>query len=232
MTPPTGRGSATEGALRPGSFAALVAATPASRDRHADLVRLFAISAVVLGHWLAVVIVLRDGRLVGQNALALLPWAHWATWVFQVMPLFFLVGGYANAASWRSRRERGWNGAFWVRSRALRLLRPTTLFVAVVTVGAFVARVLGVDPRLVDAAAWAAGIALWFWSTCASSRSPPSITPPTSGGVRRCPPRSSPALPSSTWPTSGWGCRWWARSTSRWSGSACTSSVSLGGTAP
>ncbi|KWX03887.1 hypothetical protein TH66_12680 [Carbonactinospora thermoautotrophica] len=140
----------------------MVAATPASRDRHADLVRLFAISAVVLGHWLAVVIVLRDGRLVGQNALALLPWAHWATWVFQVMPLFFLVGGYANAASWRSRRERGWNGAFWVRSRALRLLRPTTLFVAVVTVGAFVARVLGVDPRLVDAAAWAAGIALWF----------------------------------------------------------------------
>ena len=29
------------------------------------------------------------------------------TWVIQVMPVFFMVGGYANALSWRSARRRG-----------------------------------------------------------------------------------------------------------------------------
>ena len=29
-----------------------------------------------------------------------LPWTQWLTLFFQVMPLIFLAGGYANAGSW------------------------------------------------------------------------------------------------------------------------------------
>src|SRR3712207_8362855 len=53
----------------------------------------------------------------------------------QVMPVVFLVGGYANAASWTSHRGRGGSGAAWVRARALRLLRPAAPFLTVLFSG-------------------------------------------------------------------------------------------------
>jgi hypothetical protein len=28
-------------------------------------------------------------------------WTRWMTWIFQVMPVFFLVGGYSNGISWQ-----------------------------------------------------------------------------------------------------------------------------------
>jgi hypothetical protein len=45
----------------------LAAATPASRDRYVDFLRAFAIVMVVVGHWLAVMITFRDGRLAGST---------------------------------------------------------------------------------------------------------------------------------------------------------------------
>jgi hypothetical protein len=80
--------------------------TPAHRDRHVDLLRAIAIVIVVVGHWLAVH-VSYDGTLRGDSVLALVPWTRPLTWLFQVMPVFFLVGGFANVASLASHRERG-----------------------------------------------------------------------------------------------------------------------------
>lgn len=58
---------------------------------------------MALGHWLVTVISYdQRGRPVGHSALEDLAWARPATWLVQVMPIFFLVGGYANAASLRS----------------------------------------------------------------------------------------------------------------------------------
>jgi hypothetical protein len=102
---------------------AVVAATPAHRDRYVDLLRAAAILAVVTGHGLTAAVIVQDGRLSGINALEVLPWARPLTWLFQVMPVFFLVGGYANAASWSSHQRRGGAGVSWVRSRMFRLLR-------------------------------------------------------------------------------------------------------------
>ena len=51
-------------------------------------------------------------------------WTHPLTWVFQVMPIFFLVGGYSNALSWRSARRRGEGYASWLRTRLRRLGIP------------------------------------------------------------------------------------------------------------
>src|SRR5918998_6791373 len=75
------------------------APTAPVRDRYVDLVRVAAVVAVILGHWFVIAITVRNGRLGGQNVLAVLPWTHGLTWVFQVVPLFFFVGGYANAVS-------------------------------------------------------------------------------------------------------------------------------------
>ena len=40
-----------------------------------------------------------DGSIAGRNALELAPPMSWITWIFQVMPLFFVVGGFSSAVS-------------------------------------------------------------------------------------------------------------------------------------
>ena len=93
----------------------------AGRNRYVDLVRLAAIVVVVVGHWLVTTIVLVDGRLVGQSALAVVGYARWLTLLLQVMPMFFLAGGYAAAAAWPSWRARGGGWAGWTHNRIVRL---------------------------------------------------------------------------------------------------------------
>jgi hypothetical protein len=78
------------------------------------------------------------------------------------MPVFFLVGGYANAASLTSHRRRGGDATTWLLVRADRLLRPTTAFIVALAAAAMVARILGGDPALVGTATWLASIPLWF----------------------------------------------------------------------
>lgn len=140
----------------------LAAETPADRNRYVDLLRLVAIGMVVVGHWLAVVITTTDGQLRGQSVLAVLDWTHWVTWLFQVIPVFFLVGGYANAASWSSHRDRGGDWASWMHRRALRLLWPTTVFVGVGLVATLLARSLEVPQGMLDEVTWFLVIVFWF----------------------------------------------------------------------
>ncbi|WP_117213205.1 acyltransferase family protein [Allorhizocola rhizosphaerae] len=143
----------------------LAEATPPTRERVIDLLRAVAITAVVLGHWLVSAVGYdAAGRLTARSALAELPWAHFLTWIAQVMPLFFLVGGYANAASLTSHRARGGDAAGWLRNRGTRLTRPTTALVLVLAGAAFTAQSLGADPGLVRLAVWFACIPLWFLS--------------------------------------------------------------------
>jgi peptidoglycan/LPS O-acetylase OafA/YrhL len=80
--------------------------TPSDRDRYADFLRVVSIGLVVLGHWLAAVVLVRDGELVTGRLHAFVPGTQWATWVFQVMPVFFIVGGFVNARSWSRARLR------------------------------------------------------------------------------------------------------------------------------
>lgn len=139
----------------------LVAGTPARRVRHIDLFRAVAILAVVLGHWLVMVVEYdRDGRLTGYTALGVLTWAHPVTWLFQVMPVFFLVGGFANAASLTSAGGHG--TVAWLLDRSARLVRPTTVLMLGLGGGALVARLLGAEPRLIGEAVWLASLPLWF----------------------------------------------------------------------
>ena len=100
------------------------ARTPADRYRYADLLRVASILVVVFGHWLVLVVTVRDGKLAYTTLLDAVPPTQWATWVLQVMPVFFMVGGYANALSLESATRKGMRGTDWVRARALRLYWP------------------------------------------------------------------------------------------------------------
>jgi len=103
---------------------ALVDATPASRDRVVDLMRASSICVVVLWHWSFSITHWHDGRLVMPNPIADVPGLWAATWVLQVMPVFFFVGGYANLAGWQATERDGTGAARFVRSRLSRLGRP------------------------------------------------------------------------------------------------------------
>ncbi|EFC82269.1 acyltransferase [Parafrankia sp. EUN1f] len=139
--------------------------TPASRERYIDLLRATAIVLVVLGHWLISVLEYDErGELTGHSALESQPWAYPITWLVQVMPLFFIVGGYANAASLTSHRRRGGDAATWLQNRAGRLVPPTTTLLVVLAGSALIARLSGADPDLTRMAVWVASIPLWFLS--------------------------------------------------------------------
>ncbi|NHO84060.1 acyltransferase [Micromonospora sp. CMU55-4] len=136
--------------------------TPPGRERYIDLLRALAITMVVLGHWGVTVIGYDNGRPAGHSALADLRWAWPLTWVAQVMPVFFLVGGYANAASLTSRRRRGGSATGWLVDRSARLIRPTTVLLLVLAAGAGIATLRGADAAQAREVIWFATIPLWF----------------------------------------------------------------------
>ena len=134
----------------------------AGRNRYADLLRVLAISAVVAGHWLLISITYRDGQLSGLDAIRYVSWGGWVTLAFQVMPVFFLVGGYVHAISWTGHHERGEAWVGWVRERAMGLLWPTTVYVAVAVLAIAAAQVAGAAPAELAEAGWLVALQLWF----------------------------------------------------------------------
>lgn len=137
--------------------------TPPERNRVVDLLRAAAIAVVVLGHWLmAAVYVDPSGSLRRGDLLDLAAWTHPLTWVLQVMPVFFLVGGYANALSWRSARRRAEPYGAWLRARLRRLVLPVLPLMAFWAVLAPSAHALGLDPDLLRIASRASLVPTWF----------------------------------------------------------------------
>jgi hypothetical protein len=65
-----------------------------------------AISGVVYGHWLLINLTYSSGRFSNLDTLDYVEWGRSITWAFQVMPVFFLAGGYANAHGRRIRAGR------------------------------------------------------------------------------------------------------------------------------
>ena len=142
---------------------ALAARTRPTRNRYVDFLRGASIAVVVLGHWLMAAPTVATGeRFTLSDMLHVAPWTQWLTWVFQVMPLFFIVGGYANAASLESAARAGVGYGRWVSHRLQRLVRPLVPFVLVWCGLALVARRVGLSEGLVRAGSQVAFVPTWF----------------------------------------------------------------------
>ena len=147
---------------RPGGLLALAAATPETRDRYADFLRAFSILVVVFGHWLIAVVTWQDGKVDGANALEVIDGIWVLTWVLQVMPLFFFVGGFSNLRSWESAQARGDGYASFLYTRMLRMMRPTAVFLGISLVVITVLDAMNVADNAVFPASELIARPLWF----------------------------------------------------------------------
>ncbi|WP_433684687.1 acyltransferase family protein [Nocardia sp. CA-119907] len=129
------------------------------RDWTIDIVRVCSITVVVVVHWISVRVILVDGAVRGEQALHGRPiWV--LTWPLQVMPMFFLAGGFANTLIVDRYRARGRTYGDYLGLRVRRLTTPMIALIAFI-----VALDVGLDAFSERAAAAAADIVaspLWF----------------------------------------------------------------------
>ncbi len=137
------------------SAKALAARTPGSRDRCVDALRIGSLAVVMIGHTLMATVE-PDGRV--GNVLAALPRAQMLTWLFQVVPVFFLVGGFASAAALRSGPPYG---AF-LAARMTRLVPPAAVLCGAWLAAGLLLELTGNAHGLARAAARVAVQPLWF----------------------------------------------------------------------
>jgi hypothetical protein len=133
------------------------------RDLTLDLTRVFCVLLVVAIHLMFVGVGHnKAGALTISRPLDHESWFPLATWAGQIMPVFFVVGGFAGLTSWRSTVRREGTARDFVRTRVLRLAQPALpLFIFyVVVLGA--ATLIGIDPKLLPGVASGAGSPLWF----------------------------------------------------------------------
>lgn len=93
-----------------------------------DFLRVFAIGVVVIWHWSLSVTHWSGDRFVMPNPIDHVPGGWLFTWLLQIVPVFFIVGGYANNASWRSAQRRGDGWRAYLARRLHRLLVPVAAF--------------------------------------------------------------------------------------------------------
>ncbi|SDY52942.1 acyltransferase family protein [Herbiconiux ginsengi] len=139
--------------------------TPASvrhRDRSVDLVRSFLLLVVVGLHSTMAGISVGPHGVLLENALENQGWFGPVTWVVQIMPLFFLVGGFSSHRHWTRMREQGHSASDYVAGRLRRLLVPALVSVVAVGFGLALMTVSGVPAGLVATAGFRISQPLWF----------------------------------------------------------------------
>lgn len=140
----------------------MAAQTPVERNRYVDFLRAVSILVVVTGHWLIVALYYHDGSLTPGDLLEIRPNTQWMTWVFQVMPIFFIVGGYANAVSLEGARRREIGYAGWLVTRLNRLVSPLLVLLLAWALLAAILHLSGVSGDVLRLASRASLIPIWF----------------------------------------------------------------------
>ncbi|MDY6809636.1 MAG: acyltransferase family protein [Actinomycetota bacterium] len=129
------------------------------RDRVVDLIRIFSLVVVIAGHSLMLTVTADDAAVHLGNLLADVPVLQAATWLLQVLPLFFFAGAAAATCGLTSRPSQP--PGHWLLTRAQRLLRP--VFWYLLAVGAVLLVAHAADAKV--AADLVAGLGvqlLWF----------------------------------------------------------------------
>lgn len=140
----------------------MAAKTPPERNRYVDLLRAVSILVVVIGHWIIRTGWYVDGELTPGSMLESDPQTQWLTWIFQVMPIFFIVGGYSNAVSLESAKRKGIGYAGWLAARLHRLVSPLLLLLVVWAAAALVMNLMGTRTVVIQFTTAAALIPTWF----------------------------------------------------------------------
>mgnify|MGYP003626272122 CR=1 FL=1 len=138
--------------------------TPADRNRYVDFLRAVSITFVIIGHWLITTAHYDSstGSLNPMLALDVISWTSWLTWLFQVMPIFFIVGGYSNAVSLEGARRTSKTYAQWLTDRLHRLLTPLLLLVIVWAGLGLILNIAGVEPEAIRFLSRTALVPTWF----------------------------------------------------------------------
>ncbi|MAG32475.1 MAG: hypothetical protein CL908_16455 [Deltaproteobacteria bacterium] len=136
--------------------------TPETRNRYVDLLRALSIGAVVFGHWIMAAPHWQAGEPQLAHLLDVVPWSHWLTWGFQVMPVFFFVGGYANGTSWDSAHARQLPYSLWLEARMRRLLGPVVPLIVLWGLVGATGLALGIPEGVVRIGSEVALVPVWF----------------------------------------------------------------------
>ena len=152
-----------DGGSRRPRLSDLAGATGGNRDRYVDFLRALSIVVVVFGHWLGAVVIWDNDGVRGENALDLVPGLWIITWLVQVMPIFFFVGGFSNFVTYQGLRRLGDDGWTFLRGRARRLVRPTVVFLLFwAIIGPFAVRLSGLPANAASKAIPVLIGPLWF----------------------------------------------------------------------
>ncbi|MCW2631363.1 MAG: hypothetical protein JWR88_325 [Pseudonocardia sp.] len=149
---------------------------PVVRDIYVDFLRAFSILVVVLWHWAFTILIWSPEGPSATSPLGFTEGLWVLTWLFQVLPLFFFVGGYVHLRAWQRARARGetLRNFVWVRVRRLSVpavaLAGVWIMLGVLLGGAFDIAWIGRAVLLVISPLWfiavylllIALIPLWF----------------------------------------------------------------------
>jgi peptidoglycan/LPS O-acetylase OafA/YrhL len=140
----------------------MAAQTPRERNRYVDFLRSVSILIVIIGHWLITTAYYVEGTLTSEHLFKIQPQTQWLTWLFQVMPIFFIVGGYSNAVSLESAHRKGVNYAGWLAVRLHRLVTPLLVLLTAWAAIAVIMHFFDVRPSVIQLASRASLIPTWF----------------------------------------------------------------------
>ncbi|KQV06941.1 acyltransferase family protein [Leifsonia sp. Root112D2] len=135
---------------------------PTHHDLSIDVARAACLVVVVMLHAMMVGVSMGANGPVLQNALEGQAWFAPVSWIVQIMPLFFIAGGFSSITQWRRMEQRGASGSDYVRARLARLLRPAVVLVASVGVGLAMLSAVGVPADIVATAGFRISQPLWF----------------------------------------------------------------------
>ena len=93
--------------------------------------RAFSLLVVVAWHWVFTIIIWKDDGPHATNPIGFTKGLFFVTWLLQVMPLFFYVGGYSHLVAWERARSRGDSIWRFVWLRVKRLAIPALALLAV-----------------------------------------------------------------------------------------------------
>ncbi len=133
-----------------------------NRDTGIDFVRALCVLGVVLLHSIMVGVTVTTSGPVFENASEGTAWVTPLSWVFQVMPLFFVIAGFSGSLAYTRLRARGGTTVEFVAGRIHRLLLPAAFVIGFVGVALAVLERVGVPDDLISVAGFRYGQPLWF----------------------------------------------------------------------